>query len=533
MFLTGLQGPEQRTFDSAVKSVVKDDEETIYIRSKLSDEETRYISMMAYVNEEIRARKKSVFAIEADAAKFLTTSPAKRFPSMTRPVLKSFVLMANDPNFEEWKEMISEKIADRKLRAKYFNTKNPKSIANRVDQIKQWAEVELMASRERLPIAPAAIAAQELKVHSVTQQSPVHDEGSNNEDTGLSPVMTDGTVFSLLGDGIGGHGHGDQASRLVALAFQTAMVEFWLQHSNEPAVLSDVNAIREAMENAVLFARQKLDSTFALQNTKAGATLLALTAVPLGDGNYQAVLVNIGDSRAYLIRPGKPLLNLTIDNLKSAVVFSLRAMVRLARKNLPFRFLESFLGYAHLILDAELKTAWEKRFKLETSITEGDGKPQQMSWVAFKARPGDSVLKFTDGLEPMTIAEIARIRFSAANADQGLERLVKTAQPLNIYERGAERRKPDDAWAQEVGFGKFSALEPTLNSHVIALYRELKQVAELIFRGDLETAQTNLNQVKKDAATIPSQLQSACGYRKPKQAGSVISGHHQCNAGLF
>ncbi len=100
-----------------------------------------------------------------------------------------------------------------------------------------------------------------------------------------------------LADGMGGHAHGEVASRVAVAAALTALASSALVPLALPAVLGEGagGALRDLLEEAV----HRADRAVRERAPQGGTTLLlALLA------GAQVYLAHVGDSRAYLIRGG-------------------------------------------------------------------------------------------------------------------------------------------------------------------------------------------------------------------------------------
>jgi len=98
-----------------------------------------------------------------------------------------------------------------------------------------------------------------------------------------------GAVIAVVADGVGGLYAGDVASRMGAVAFSSKLLEKLLAG---PALQLDDKQVADALRAAVDYANEVI-----LDNVpRSGTTLVA--ALVIGDVAY---VVNVGDSRAYLI----------------------------------------------------------------------------------------------------------------------------------------------------------------------------------------------------------------------------------------
>ena len=110
---------------------------------------------------------------------------------------------------------------------------------------------------------------------------------SVNQDAFYLPRM--GETFAVVADGMGGHKAGEVASALAVREFVR-----WLRCAPRPTEASASYAVHEA--NRLIHRTAQRDE----DKSNMGTTLVALW---LDDD--RAILANVGDSRAYLMRDGK------------------------------------------------------------------------------------------------------------------------------------------------------------------------------------------------------------------------------------
>lgn len=127
----------------------------------------------------------------------------------------------------------------------------------------------------------------EFSFYAVTHSGLVRD---NNEDYYSVPKSPCGSGLAIVADGMGGHKSGEIASKLAVETFATVFNE------NKDCQINDrlLNSIAEANSAVYKAAKEK----FTRNNM--GTTL---TACYVEDG--KASFVNVGDSRAYLVRNGE------------------------------------------------------------------------------------------------------------------------------------------------------------------------------------------------------------------------------------
>lgn len=122
-------------------------------------------------------------------------------------------------------------------------------------------------------------------------QSDVGRGRSQNEDS--FAVDGDRGIF-VVADGMGGHGNGEVASRIVAEVVRQSLAP----RTARAAGSDGEDSLRQALEEANRQVIEAARSDSAL--TGMGAT--AVVALMSGAGSY---LANVGDSRAYLLRRGR------------------------------------------------------------------------------------------------------------------------------------------------------------------------------------------------------------------------------------
>jgi serine/threonine protein phosphatase PrpC len=112
----------------------------------------------------------------------------------------------------------------------------------------------------------------------------------------------------IVADGMGGHAHGQEASRL---AVQT-IIERVLPKLSGSSELNDAG-LRQLLVDGVQAAHQAIHQRNMEQGTAMGTTLTAALVV-----GATAYLVNVGDSRIYLYRESNGLRKLTNDHSVAA-----------------------------------------------------------------------------------------------------------------------------------------------------------------------------------------------------------------------
>lgn len=121
----------------------------------------------------------------------------------------------------------------------------------------------------------------------------------------------------VLADGVGGHLKGQEASQVAVHTF----VDYVLSHLQEPLYGQNIQAllykgVQEA--NRAVYQGNK-----GVESVKQYRLTTFTVALTLGTGAY---IVSIGDSRAYLYRPGQGLMQLTRDHSVVADLVAARSI---------------------------------------------------------------------------------------------------------------------------------------------------------------------------------------------------------------
>lgn len=216
-------------------------------------------------------------------------------------------------------------------------------------------------------------------------RSDVGQARKGNEDNFYRGV----TVFAVA-DGMGGHQAGEVAS-------ETALIS--LQEVDEHAWPSDAEAER-ALADAVRAANTQVVEQAAANPDYRGMGT-TLTAVLVREGRL--LVAHVGDSRAYLFRPGEGMSQLTTDH---TLVEQLVRDGRISRDDIPTHPQRSVITRA---IGVE-------------SFVEVDTLPP------LELQPGDQVLLCSDGLSgPVGDDEIAEILAGTADGEAACDALVRAA----------------------------------------------------------------------------------------------------------
>lgn len=115
-----------------------------------------------------------------------------------------------------------------------------------------------------------------------------------NEDAfGTYLSQNNGSRFLVVADGIGGHGNGDLASRLLVQLLLT----FWREYQQK--LPTDPEQVAKDLEQAVIRINQKIYQVNLSSGNKLpmGSTLALLTVLP-----EHVITLHLGDSRIYRVR---------------------------------------------------------------------------------------------------------------------------------------------------------------------------------------------------------------------------------------
>ena len=124
----------------------------------------------------------------------------------------------------------------------------------------------------------------------------------NNEDCcGAVAIPGKRTLFVVC-DGMGGHAHGEIASRVVCDTFTA----YWQSHVNEADTAEKVGA-------AAKVASQQIDE-------KSGSSEMGTTMVLVSIEDYRALVAHAGDSRCYVIDIKGNVKYRTIDHVERGLI---------------------------------------------------------------------------------------------------------------------------------------------------------------------------------------------------------------------
>ena len=216
----------------------------------------------------------------------------------------------------------------------------------------------------------------------------------NNEDSfGYYAVSTCEPMLFAVADGIGGHGHGDFASRLLI----RMLLAGW--RDLRGTIPADRQKLAAELSRLVISGNRRIfDLNEAADNSVPMGTTLAMLAV-MPDF---AVTVHLGDSRVYVLRDGGPLIRLTEDH--------------------------SYV--AQLVKSGQITPEEAESHPLSHVIIRSVGPvPNAEPEIRFhERRPGDRFLLCSDGVTThLNDARIEGYLRSAGSADEAVRSLINAA----------------------------------------------------------------------------------------------------------
>ena len=216
-------------------------------------------------------------------------------------------------------------------------------------------------------------------------------KGKPNEDICLLEDIGQGCMLGVVCDGMGGENAGEVASEMAATAFRQAFLRDYDRWSASHVEKCLKTAIKEA--NDRVFQAAVNDTSFS----GMGTTIVA--AVIGGDG--EAVLANVGDSRAYYINE-EGISQITTDH----------SLVN------------------ELIIRGEISRIEAQRHPKRNLITRAIGADPRVRCDTYvkKIRRGDYILLCSDGLnDQVSGPEIYYEVYESGKPEQACENLVAIA----------------------------------------------------------------------------------------------------------
>lgn len=197
----------------------------------------------------------------------------------------------------------------------------------------------------------------------------------------------------MIADGVGGHNAGEIASSLA-----TEVTATYIKHNPLGKVENDIR-LKEYFMSCLKEANDSVLRVSALRGNKAG---MATTGLLAYIKDSKAYMVNIGDSRGYLLRDGN-LMQITEDH--------------------------TYVN--QLIKDGRLDPSQVEEYPDKHIITKALGAEEDISpdFFQFEVFKGDRILLCTDGLyNEITTEEIRLLMKTAFDVDVLAEELVNRAK---------------------------------------------------------------------------------------------------------
>jgi PPM family protein phosphatase len=202
-----------------------------------------------------------------------------------------------------------------------------------------------------------------------------------------------GLHLALVADGMGGHAHGDVASRTATSAFEENLTRV-----GGPGANTDETA--ERVRTSFWYANQRIAEH---PTTRASATGMGTTLVAAVFSHGRVVIGNVGDSRCYRLRSG-----------------FLEVMTQ------DHSYLAHLLRSGEISKQDEVDHSARWAHMLTRCLNGEDGVEADLR--IGRCEPGDVYLLCTDGLwGTLSNKGIASILGSAEDADAACEKLVEAA----------------------------------------------------------------------------------------------------------
>jgi protein phosphatase len=189
-------------------------------------------------------------------------------------------------------------------------------------------------------------------------------------------------------------------------------------------------ALREAHQQVLEFA----EANEKFEGFGATATIVRLHRSP--DGQYSALVGNVGDSRAYALKNGQ-LEQITIDD--SFIFYHLSDQDRRALQN----------KFSQVVNPSELSPRERELWDRRNVITNSLGNRGEPRIYEIALEPGDSLLLVSDAIsDNLTDTNMASVLMAAGSPENAAHALVVTARRHSREQHF--RSKPDDMTATVV-----------------------------------------------------------------------------------
>ncbi len=278
----------------------------------------------------------------------------------------------------------------------------------------------------------------------VTTRSAMYHDGKNEDSNINRPEMG---LFGVF-DGVGGEKGGAIASSNAAQ--EIASYYAATGHSNEGSDVQDEKGLRERMVEAITAARIKVSAQIGAAGLDEGATTVTVVKTwRTPGGKTKALITNIGDSRAYIIR-NKRLMQITHDdNIVDALSNDAAERERI---NSQLDTVKTRQEYE--MLDPLAQTAFTRRNIITSSLEDGLEIDDQRKMGVVELKSGDKLLICSDGIhDNLTSEEIKEILDTQKNPQELSSWIVRAANERSEEDNEENiRAKDDDMTALVVEF---------------------------------------------------------------------------------
>ncbi len=278
----------------------------------------------------------------------------------------------------------------------------------------------------------------------VTTRSARSHNGGNEDSNINRPEMG---LFGVF-DGVGGEDGGAIASS--SAAQEIAAYYAATGHSNEGSDVQDEHALRERMVEAVSAARIKVWAQIGAAGFYEGATTATIIKTwKTPEGRTKALVANLGDSRAYVIRSGR-LMQITYDdNIVDRLSTDATEREEMNKKLDTISTKKEYEA-----LDQLTQTAFNQRNIITSSLEDGLEINDQRKMGIIELKTGDRLLICSDGIhDNLTIAELTNILSMEKNPQELSSWVVRAANERSQEDSEKNiRAKDDDMTAVVVEF---------------------------------------------------------------------------------
>lgn len=207
-----------------------------------------------------------------------------------------------------------------------------------------------------------------MKFLNIFSKTDIGKKRENNEDSVISIVIHSQSFnkelncgILVVADGIGGHEMGEVASGIASKKFIEEAVQSILLASEKSGKIN----FSEILLKSVKFANNKVFKLSEGKTNPAGTTLVGAIVV-----ENHIYIVNVGDSRAYLVKPHETITQITKDHSAVQELLDNKIITKEQAKNHPRRnILTKALGLAKEVIP----DIYEEEMKDRTLLLCSDG----------------------------------------------------------------------------------------------------------------------------------------------------------------